>query len=132
MTTQRDSNSLYKSIRDLVLSARQSVVRGVNLLQVYTNYEIGRRIFEQEQQGADRAQYGKEIIREVATRLTKEFGNGFSKTNLEYMRRFYLPIRGESRRLPRQHPGNSQLTQLPRQCLGNWRRPTASRSRRFR
>lgn len=82
MTTKRDSTSLYKSVRDLVLSARQSVARGVNLLQVYTKYEIGRRIFEQEQRGADRAQYGEEIIRELAARLTGEFGNGFSKTNL--------------------------------------------------
>ena len=62
MSTSRDSTPLYEAIRSLVLSARQSAARGVNLLQVYTNYEIGRRIFEQEQQGADRAQYGKEIV----------------------------------------------------------------------
>ena len=90
MSTSRKSSPLYEAIRSLVLSARQSAARGVNLLQVYTNYEIGRRIFEQEQQGADRAQYGKEIVRELATRLTSEFGGGFSKSNLEYMRRFYL------------------------------------------
>jgi predicted nuclease of restriction endonuclease-like (RecB) superfamily len=64
--------------------------RGVNLLQVHTNYEIGRRIVEREQGGADRAQYGKEVIKELAERLTSEFGNGFSKSNIEYMRRFYL------------------------------------------
>ena len=90
VTTQRDSTSLYKSIRDLVLSARYSAVRGVNLLQVYTNYEIGRRIFEQEQKGADRAQYGKELLNELAARLTGEFGGGFSRTNLASMRQFYM------------------------------------------
>jgi len=89
VTTQRDPTSLYKSIRDLVLSARRSVARGGNLLQVYTNYEIGRRIFMQEQRG-DRVQYGEEIIWEVTTNLTEEFGSGLSKINLEYMRRFYL------------------------------------------
>lgn len=45
---------------------------------------------KEEEGGADRAQYGKEVIRELAARLTSEFGNGFSKSNLEYMRRFYL------------------------------------------
>jgi len=96
MRTSRNSTPLYEAIRSLVLSARQSAARGVNLLQVYTNYEIGRRIFEQEQQGANRAQYGKEIVRELATQLTNEFGSGFSKTNLEYMRRFYLAYPGRT------------------------------------
>jgi len=89
-----DSIELYDGIRQLVLSARGAAARGLNLLQVHTNYEIGRRIVEEEQGGADRAQYGKEVIRELATRLTSEFGNGFSKSNLEYMRRFYLAYPG--------------------------------------
>ena len=90
MSKRLDSNPLYDGIRGLVLSARQSAARGVDLLHVHTNYEIGRRIVEQEQQGADRAQYGKEILRDLAERLTGEFGNGFSRSNLEYMRRFFL------------------------------------------
>jgi hypothetical protein len=60
------------------------------------NYEIGRRIVQGEQGGADRAQYGKEIIKELAARLTSDFGNGFSKSNLEYMRRFYLAYPGRN------------------------------------
>jgi predicted nuclease of restriction endonuclease-like (RecB) superfamily len=91
-----DSTELYNAIRPLVLSARQAVARGVNLLQVHTNYEIGRRIVEREQGGADRAQYGKEVIKELAERLTSELGNGFSKSNLEYMRRFYLAYPGRN------------------------------------
>jgi predicted nuclease of restriction endonuclease-like (RecB) superfamily len=90
MSKRQDSNPLYDGIRGLVLSARQSAARGVDLLQVYTNYEIGRRIVEQEQQGADRAQYGRELLKELAARLTGEFGNGFSVSNLRYMRQFYL------------------------------------------
>src|SRR5271169_6463095 len=86
MSTRRNSTRLYEAIRSLVLSARQSAIRGVNLLQVYTNYEIGRRIFEQEQQGANRAGYGKELLNELAARLTGEFGGGFSRTNLASMR----------------------------------------------
>jgi hypothetical protein len=81
---------LYEDIRALVLSARQTITRGVDLLQVHTNYEIGRRIFEQEQQGANRAEYGKEVLNELAARLTAEFGAGFSRTNLASMRQFYV------------------------------------------
>ena len=47
-----------------------------------------------QQGGADRAQYGKEIIKELAARLTSDFGNGFSKSNIEYMRRFHLAYPG--------------------------------------
>jgi len=90
MSTSRNSTPLYEAIRRLVLSARQSAARGVNLLQVYTNYEIGRRIVEQEQMGAERAQYGKELLNELAARLTGESGNGFSVSSLRYMRQFYL------------------------------------------
>jgi len=90
MKTDRAPALLYRGIRKLVLSARQSVARGVDLLQVATNYEIGRRIVEQEQKGADRAEYGANLINELSAKLAGEFGNGFSRTNLEYMRRFYL------------------------------------------
>ncbi len=69
---------------------------GVNLLQVHTNYEIGRWIVEREQGGADRAQYGKEVIQELAERLMSELGNEFSKSDLEYMRRFYLAYPGRN------------------------------------
>ena len=81
---------LYEDIRALVLSARQTIARGVDLLQVHTNYEIGRRIVNQEQHGQDRAEYGKELLADLSARLTGEFGNGFSVSNLRYMRQFYL------------------------------------------
>jgi predicted nuclease of restriction endonuclease-like (RecB) superfamily len=81
---------LIKEIRDLVLSARRTAAQNVNTLQVVTNFEIGRRIVEFEQQGNRRAEYGERIVRELSQRLTAELGRGFSKSNLEYMRRFYL------------------------------------------
>jgi len=70
----KESIELYDGIRELVLSARGSAALGINLLQVHTSYEIGRRIVEEEQGGADRAQYGKEVIRELTARQTSEFG----------------------------------------------------------
>ena len=68
------SGPFYDEVRTLLLSARESAVRGVNLLQVHTNYEIGRRIVEQEQRGAGRAEYGKELLKGLSVRLTAEFG----------------------------------------------------------
>ena len=81
---------LLAEIRELLLSARSSISRGVDLMQVLTNFEIGRRIVKHEQRGSERAEYGKRIIKELSAKLFDEFGNGFSKRNLEYMRRFYL------------------------------------------
>ena len=81
---------LFTEVRDLILSARKAVVQTVNTLQVVTNFEIGRRIVEYKQKGADRAQYGKQLLPSLSKHLTKEFGRGFSERNLEYMRKFYL------------------------------------------
>ena len=78
--------TLYERIRELVLAARQTVARGVDLVQVHTNFEIGRHIVEHEQQGDTRAGYGKEIVQNLAERLTAEFGHGFSLSNLKLMR----------------------------------------------
>ncbi len=63
---------LYDDVRSLVLSVRRTISRGVDLLQVHTNHEIGRRIVEQEQHGSDRAEYGKEILKDLSARLTAE------------------------------------------------------------
>lgn len=79
-----------ESVRELIASARLRVARGVDLVQVYTNFEIGRRIVEEEQRGEDRAAYGEEILRTLARQLTAEFGRGFSLSNLKSMRLFYL------------------------------------------
>ena len=80
----------YERIRDLVVAARQTVARGVDLVQVHTNFRIGRHIVEQEQRGEQRAAYGKAVLKALAEKLTQEFRRGFSKSYLEYMRRFYL------------------------------------------
>lgn len=83
-------DGLYALVRDLVVSARQTVARGVDLVQVCTNFEIGRHIVEHEQSGEHRAAYGKVLVQRLADQLTQEFGRGFSKSNLEYMRRFFI------------------------------------------
>ena len=82
--------SLIEEVRRLVQSARRAAATSVNTLQVLTNFEIGRRIVEHEQQGRDRAEYGRELLKHLAAGLTVEFGRGYSETNLKLMRQFYV------------------------------------------
>jgi predicted nuclease of restriction endonuclease-like (RecB) superfamily len=98
--------TLYERIRELVMNARQSVARGIDLIQVWTNFEIGRHIVENEQRGKTRAGYGKVVVKNLADKLTAEFGRGFSKTNLEYMRRFFLAYQ-ERAAIPQFRTGQS-------------------------
>ncbi|MHB1080161.1 MAG: PDDEXK nuclease domain-containing protein [Prosthecobacter sp.] len=81
---------LLTEVRQLIQSARRGVSTIVDTFQVMTNFEIGRRIVEHEQKGAKRAAYGSELLNELSARLTEEFGRGFSRSNLEYMRKFFL------------------------------------------
>lgn len=87
----KSANSKFHSqIVTLLQSARNKVVRTVNQTMVLTYFEIGKRIVEEEQGGKERAEYGKQIIKQLAIVLTAEFGRGFSERNIEQMRRFYL------------------------------------------
>ncbi|WP_198134476.1 DUF1016 N-terminal domain-containing protein [Geotalea uraniireducens] len=58
------------------------------MIEAYWN--VGRMIVEEEQQGMERAGYGKALIRDLSERLTSEFGSGFGVSNLSYFRQFYL------------------------------------------
>ncbi len=85
------SHTKYISqIVDLLESARRNVVQTINHTMVATYFEIGRIIVEEEQNGKDRAEYGKGILKELSSQLTEKFGKGFSETNLKQMRQFYL------------------------------------------
>jgi len=87
---------LVEQVRELIYTARKSAVIAINSLQVITSYKIGEMIVEHEQKGARRAGYGKLILKTLSDRLTAEFGGGFSKRNLEYMRRFFMVYRDRS------------------------------------
>jgi predicted nuclease of restriction endonuclease-like (RecB) superfamily len=82
-----------RQVRELILAARKTAAQTVDRIQVVTCFEIGRRIVEHEQQGAHRAEYGKALLKELAASLTDEFGRGFSRSNLQSMRKFYLTYR---------------------------------------
>ena len=90
MKYKLSNTKFHTKIVDLLQSARNKVARTVNQTMVTTYFEIGRMIVEEEQGGKERAEYGKQILKELSDVLTKEFGKGFSVTNLKQMRQFYL------------------------------------------
>lgn len=59
-------------------------------VSVYAYYEIGRKIVEEEQNGENRAAYGRQLLKELSKFLTKNYGKGYSAENLKLMRRFYM------------------------------------------
>ena len=83
-----DQNFL-DSIVDVLVQARKSAKTAVNLSMVYAYYEIGRMIVEEEQRGKKRAEYGRQLLKELSAYLTKNYGKGFSVGNLKNIRQFY-------------------------------------------
>ena len=81
---------MVAEIRQVLDEAREHVVHQINSELLYAYWNIGRIIVENEQSQPDRADYGKQTIRELSKALTKEIGKGFSVSNLQFMRRFYL------------------------------------------
>ncbi len=91
---------LLDALRALIQKGRQQALRAVDMVQVQTCWEIGHHIVEFEQGGEVRAAYGKKLLPQLATVLSREFGKGFDATNLRHMRGFYqaFPIRDALRR----------------------------------
>jgi hypothetical protein len=90
MQNHLSENSFIRQVVDLLQSARQQVVRTVNQTMVLTYYEMGRMIVEEEQNGKNRAEYGKQLLKGLSDKLTQEFGKGFSLVNIENIRKFYF------------------------------------------
>lgn len=84
------SNNFVQDIKQLVARSRQEAYAAVNQTMVKAYWQIGRRIVEEEQGGAERADYGKQILKQLSTALTEEFGKGFSVQNLYSFRQFFM------------------------------------------
>ncbi|PZV83913.1 putative nuclease of restriction endonuclease-like (RecB) superfamily [Algoriphagus aquaeductus] len=80
---------LIQDIQKIILQSRERAVRSVNTERVLMYWQIGKRIFEEEQNGKDRAEYGLYLIKNLSEKLSEDFGNGFSSRNLELMRLFF-------------------------------------------
>ncbi len=106
-----------KNVSDILTQARKNAKTAVNLSMVYAYFEIGKMIVEEEQQGDNRAAYGKYLLQTLSDYLTKQFGKGFSVTNLKQMRQFYLTY------------GNDQIGQKVSDQFANL--PSVSTGRKF-
>ena len=84
------SNNYINEVKEILKNARQKAYTAINSAMVEAYWEIGRRIVEEEQRGKERAEYGKEIVKNLSKELTEEFGKGYSYRTLREIRQFYL------------------------------------------
>jgi len=96
------NKAIISDIKELLENSRKKILQSVNTTMVYTYFEIGRIIVEDEQWWEEKAKYWENILKNISIELSKEFWKGFSVQNLENMRNFYL------------------VYENPRQCLWNW------------
>ncbi len=83
------NNNFFEKVGNILIQAKHNIKTAVNLSMVYTYYEIGRMIVEEEQNGEQRAEYGQYILKNLSAYLTENFGKGYSPDNLKLMRKFY-------------------------------------------
>lgn len=88
--TEKKYQELIADIGVLLSDARQHIASAVNTVLVETYWQIGRYIVEYEQKGAERAEYGSNLLNRLSNDLTLKYGKGFGKSNLLYMRKLYI------------------------------------------
>ena len=89
INNENEINDIFDNIKELVISSRNRVYTTVNTEMLNLYWNIGKAIMEI-QQGDERASYGETVLEKLSQKLTTEFGKGFSKRNLERMRKFYI------------------------------------------
>lgn len=87
--SDNEINNIFDNIKELVITSRNKVYSAVNTEMLNLYWNIGKSIMEI-QQGDERATYGDAVLEKLSQKLTDEFGKGFSKRNLERMRKFYI------------------------------------------
>lgn len=93
ITESANYKNLLTDVGTFLHEARHASARSVNAILTATYWEIGRRIVEFEQGGANRASYGEALLKQLSQDLSKQFGRGFSEENLRLMRLFYQHYR---------------------------------------
>ena len=83
------TTDMINEIKDIIDKAKKNVAKEINIELISAYWNIGRVIVEHEQNNNDRAEYGKQTLKELSKRLTNELGKGFSVSNIQMMRRFY-------------------------------------------
>ena len=124
-------NSLFLSVKEIINQSRERVFRVANSTLLLTYWQIGQLIVEDEQQGKERAEYGKFVLKNLSKKLTFEFGKGFDESNLRNMRSFFqaFPIRDAVRHelswthyrlLLRQENEHKKIYYLNESIENNW------------
>ena len=93
VVNNKEEGIFLNSLKDIVKSARQFAYNSINYAQLRQNWFIGQKLVLQEQNGKDRAEYGKHIIEIASKELTAEFGKGFSERSLWKFKQFYLTFK---------------------------------------
>jgi len=83
------SNSIIKDLKDLIAQAKNRAIRSVDNERTLMYWQIGKRVFDEEQEGRERAVYGEYLTKYIAEQLEPEYGSGFSKRQIELFRQFY-------------------------------------------
>lgn len=86
----KEINTLYDTINKIIEDARNTVYRTANFMMIQAYWHIGRAIVEEEQNGKERADYGKQVLKQLSQKLTAKYKKGFDESNLRHMRNFYL------------------------------------------
>jgi len=122
---------LFQSVKEIIVQSREKLYRIANSTLLLTYWQIGQLIVEDEQQGKERTEYGKFVLKNLSKRLTLEFGKGFDESNLRNMRSFFqaFPIRDALRHelswthyrlLLRQENEEKKLYYLNESIQNNW------------
>src|SRR5690625_7561073 len=104
---EKNNLQMIEEIKDVIINSRNKIAYEVNNTMLLAYWNVGRIIVENEQNGNIKAEYGKQVLKELSKELRKILGSGFSVSNLQYMRRFYLKypkqqtLRSEERRVGR-------------------------------
>lgn len=81
---------LFSDVKSIINAGKKQAYKTADAIAVYTYWNIGHRIVEEEQEGKERAKYGTALIQKLAQDLSAEFGSSYSKRNLDYYKKFYL------------------------------------------
>lgn len=123
--------TIYTDVKAILEQAKNNAIRSVNFSMVIAYWKIGERIVEEELNGKSRAGYGEKIIRDLSARLTKEYGKGFTVSNIKYMRQFYTvfpighAVRGQSKK-PTGQIGHAMRDQFTSVSIRDVLRPELS------
>ena len=137
-----ENKGFYDKAREIVEQGKKYAYNGLNKVILATYWQLGKHIVEEEQKGQQRAEYGKRLIKHLATELVKDYGSSYNERNLNYFRLFYLQFNdleilntrvqnltwSHVRRLLRVENRTAQLWYLSEASSQNWAVRTLDRN----